>query len=365
LKRSHKIVLIVVAACLVTGGTAAGVLVFATWGALDYENSYYYNPSIPSPIERININCDIGAVIINYNKTPTDYYAQVDLDIHIEGILVKGSSLSDFFYPVVWDNTTSGVTSFTLDAKATTWLIFGFLQQITVNLTLRTDVIYDINTLTTTGTIYMDVPDNIILNNTQLSTITGAISLEAEENTKFQGDVGLSTTTGTVVLYATQVNFTQNLVAIITTGNMVLNFSKCVIGEDLIGTVTTGSITFSSYNMEYTEDHIWSLGTTTGSIFATILQYSDMKANVTGSMVVITGNIDIYYRDNLASVGAQFTCSITTGSNSYIPIGSGGFSEVGVNPKTITSSDYGVATNKYTFTAATITGSTQLQGESL
>jgi len=168
-------VLIVVAACLVTGGTAAGVLVFSTWGTLDYENSYYYNPSIPSPIERINMNCEIGAVIINYNKTPTDYYAQVDLDIHIEGILVKGSSFSDFFNPIIWENTTSGVASFTLDAKATTWLIFGFLQHIIINVTLRTDVIYDLNILATTGTIAMDVPDNTILNNTQLSIIKNCI----------------------------------------------------------------------------------------------------------------------------------------------------------------------------------------------
>jgi hypothetical protein len=117
--------------------------------------------------------------------------------------------------------------------------------------------------------------------------------------------------------------------------------------------------------MEYTDNQIWNLGTTTGSIFATILQYSDMNANVTGSMVATTGNIEIYYRDTLASVGAQFTCSVTTGSNSYIPIGSGGFSEVGANPKTITSGDYGTANNKYTFTVITITGGTQVQGESL
>ena len=106
MKRSTKIVLIVVAACLITGGTAFGVLLFATWGTIDYEKSYYYNPSIPSPIERININCEIGTVNIKYNNTPTNYYAQLDLDIHIEGILVKGSSLSDFFYSEVWENTT-------------------------------------------------------------------------------------------------------------------------------------------------------------------------------------------------------------------------------------------------------------------
>ncbi|MFX1591863.1 MAG: hypothetical protein ACFFB6_05550 [Promethearchaeota archaeon] len=364
MKRVHRIVLIVVAACIVTGGTAFGVLIFGTWGTLDYENNYYYNPSIPSPIERININCDIGTVIIKYNNTPTNFYAQVDLGIHIEGILVKGSSLLDFFHPIVWENTSS-VTTFTLAAKATTWFIFGFLQQIEVNLTLRTDVIYDINSQTSTGAIYMAVPSNTIVNNTLLSTATGVVSLEADDNTIFQGNVGLTTSTGGVALYARQVNFTHDLIISTATGEIYLNFSRCIIGRKLIGTVSTGSITFNSYNMKYTGDYLWYLHTSTGSIYATILQYNEMGANITGSMQTSTGSINVYYRDNLASVGAKFICSTSTGSNSFIPIGTGGFTDTGSNPKTITSDDYDyTATNRYTFSAATSTGSIQVLGES-
>jgi hypothetical protein len=364
LKRTNRIVLIVIAACLVTGGTAIGVLVFATWGELNYENNYYYKPSVPSPIEKINIITDIGAVDIKYNKTPTDFYAQIDLDIHIEGILVKGTSLTDFFYPILWQNTTTELT-FTLDAKPTPGLIFGFLHQIRISLTLRTDVVYDINTLTTTGSISMKVPDNIIVNNTILGTTTGTIFLNTSKTTTFQGNVGLSATTGSVTLHARQVNFTRNLTTFTTTGSIGLNFSKCVIGGNLIGTVTTGSISFSSYNMQYTADYTWRLETTTGSVAATILQYTEMGANITGLMLTTTGGIDVLYKDNLASVGAEFTCFTTTGSNTYVPVGSGGFTESGVNPKTITSDDYDDANSKYTFDITATTGSNNIIGESL
>jgi hypothetical protein len=365
LKRIHTAVLIIVAVCVVAVGTTFGILIFTTWGEIDYQNTYYYEPSSPSSIEQININTDIGSILINYNKTPTDYYAQIDLDIHIEGILVKGASLSDFFNPILWENESSPVTSFTLDAKATTWFIFGFLQQIQINLTLRTDVIYDLNILSSTGGISLNIPDNIIVNNTILTSSTGSVFLNASKNNIFQGDVKLSTSTAQVALYATHANFTHDVLSYSSTGNIYLNFSSCSIGGHLRGTSSTGSIGFNSYNMEYSAGYNWRLESSTGFIGVTILQYTDMGANVTGSISTSTSNIHVYYKDNLASIGAKFTCSTSTGSNNYTPIGTGGFSESGVNPKTITSNDYNSASNKYTFTATTSTGNTNIQAESL
>ncbi|MFX0002830.1 MAG: hypothetical protein ACFE9C_14790 [Candidatus Hodarchaeota archaeon] len=365
MKRIHTAVLIIVAVCIVATGTTFGILIFTTWGELDYENTYYYESTSPSSIERININTDIGSILINYNNTPTNYYAKIDLDIHIEGILVKGSSFSDFFYPILWENESTPLTSFTLDAKATTWFIFGFAQQIQINLTLRTDVIYDLNILSSTGAINLNVPDNIIMNNTILGTSTGSVFLNAAKNTTFQGDVKLSTSTGAVSLYATHANFTHDVISYTSTGNIVLNFSKCSIGGHLRGTVSTGSIGFNSYNMEYSEGYNWRLESSTGNIGVNILQYTDMGANVTGSISTSTGTINVYYKDNLANIGAKFTCSTSTGSNNYTPIGTGGFSVSGVNPKTITSNDYNSTSNKYTFTASTSTGNNNIQAESL
>ncbi|UCC18457.1 MAG: hypothetical protein JSV62_10105 [Promethearchaeota archaeon] len=363
LKRSTKITLFIVAACLITGGTAIGILVVATWGEINYENTYYYNPSSPAPIERININSDIGSVLIKYNTTPTDYYVQIDLDIHIAGIFVKGSSLWDFFNQIIWENGTTQVTTFTLDAKATTWFIF--IQKIHINVTLRTDVVYNINSYSGTGSTSMNVPDNIMINNTNLATSTGSVSLTTAKNITFQGDVGMSSSTGSVALIAKHVNFTRDLVAYTSTGSLTLNFTNCIIGGDLVGTASTGSISFSSYNMKYMKDHTWSLETSTSSISVRILQFIEMGANVTGSISTSTGSISVYYRDILINVGALFSCSTSTGSNTYTPIGFGGFTESGINPKTITSSDYSTASNYYTFGLSTSTGSITVAAESL
>jgi len=366
LKKSNRILLIIIAVCIVSGGTAFGVLMFTSWSVLPYENTYYYKPETASQIERININSDIGSIQVKYNETPTDYYAQIDLDIQIKGILVEGKSLNDFFYPIIWQNESGKVISFILDAKASTWLTGSISQRVKINLTLRTGVIYDINTLTSTGSISMVTPSNSILNNTKISTSTGSVSLNAGNSTVFLGDVTISTSTGSAALTAIHTNFTHDLVISTSTGSLSLSFSNCAIGKRFIGTVSTGSISFNSFDMKYTVDNPWLLKTSTGSISVNIMQYTEIEANVTGSIQTSTGSINVFYRDNLASVGAEFTGSTSTGSIDYIPVGTGGFIETGSSTsKIITSNDYDSAISKYTFSLSTSTGSIDVNGESL
>jgi hypothetical protein len=351
----------VVAACIVLGGTSFGIVIATTWGEYEYADSYHYKPSISSPIEKLNIISDIGQVNIKYNTTPTNYNAQLDLDIKIVGGFVEDKTFSDFFHPIEWTNTSTTLL-FKLDAKTNPVFIFGLSHRITIDLTLRTDVIYDVNTYCGTGGINMNVPENIVINNTQLSTSTGSVLLNSAENTTFQGSVDLDTSTGKVSLYAKRTNFSQGLRTDSSTGSLILNFSQCFIGENLIGTVSTGSISLKSYNMIYMNDSDWYIHTSTGSIDVEIRQYTEMNATITGTIESSTGSIGILYDDSLSTIGAEFICSVSTGSISYIPLGIGGMSKVG---EVISSGDYNTAINSYTFGVSTSTGSIDVVGQSL
>ncbi|MFX1371794.1 MAG: hypothetical protein ACFFCE_08030 [Promethearchaeota archaeon] len=366
MKKSNRILLVIVSVCIVSGGTAFGVLILSTWGSVPYENTFYYKPNTPSLIEQININCDIGSIRINYNETPTDYYAQIDLDIRIKGMLVEGKSFQDFFYPIIWQNESSQIISFILDAKASTWLTFSISQRVNINLILRTDIIYDLNAHTSTGSIKMDIPNNSILNNTILSTSTGSVSLNVAEQTNFLGDVDISTSTGSVELYAKHTDFTQSLNAHTSTGSLKLNFSNSKIGKNFIGKCSTGSIKFNSYNMKYSDDYNWDLTTSTGSIDVNIIQYVEITAKVNGAIKTSTGSINVEYKDNSINIGAKFTASTSTGSIDYEPIGFGGFIESGSSTsKVIISDDYDSAINLYILSLTTSTGSIEVNGENL
>ncbi len=360
MKRSQKIILILVAAVLIGSAAVFGIVIFATTGEYEYSKTYYYEPGSPLAIETLNLESDIGAINIKYNTTPTDYYAKIDLDIRIKGPNVVGKSFLDFFKEILWENDSSPVT-FDIDAKPTTWFSFGLSRRVVLDITLRTDVIYEIDALTGTGLIDMDVPQNLIINQAILSTSTGSVLINSALNTAFKEQVRISTSTGTVSFYAVNTNFTQGLQTTTSTGSLTLDFTDCTMGDDLVGSVSTGSINIKSYNMIYTQDCTWDIGTSTGSIDVEIEQYVEMDAIVTGSIEASTGRIDIVYRDDQVNVGALFIGSTSTGSESYDNIGSGGFTEAA---HSLTSLDYNTASNKYTFTLSTSTGSIDVGGQS-
>jgi len=358
--RSQKIILIIAAAVLVGSAGVFGIVLFATWGEYDYSNTYYYEPEAPSAIERINLMIDLGGINIKYNETPIRHYAKIDLDVKVKGVSVTGKSFSDFFKPIQWLNSSAPVT-FNFETKSTAWFFIGISYRIKIDLTLRTDITYDIDAISATGAIIMNVPQGSTLNKTTLHTSTGSVLLNTALNTTFQGDVSLSTSTGSTKVYAVKTTFTSGLVTSTSTGSLTLNFTSCILGDDLSGVVSTGSIAFKSYNMKCTQDSTWSIETATGSIDADIIQYVDTGADIIGSIKTSTGSIDVIYKDNQANVGASFTSSTSTGSIDYNNIGVGGFSELG---SIFSSLDYLTANNTFTFTLSTSTGNVEVDGES-
>ena len=363
--RNYKIALIVISALIVGGGIGFVVTGFATAGSIETSFSFQYEPISPDPIEDLSINSDLGKIIVKYNTTATSYFAEIDVDLKIAGLFMSGKTYLDFFSPSTeWWAESSGI--FDLKVLPDVWFDPSYWfksYEITITVTLRTDVIYDIDATTATGAIEMSVPDEVILNGTSLTSSTGTVKLNTLGNNQFQGKVGLQTSTGSVDLFAKNTNFTHGFEAITSTGSLLLNYTNCIMGDDLTGIVSTGSVIFKSYNMYYSKDIDLNLQTSTGSIDAEIYQYTNMGANVTGSMKSSTGSIEVLYRDNLANTGVKFTSSIGVGSINYIPHATmeitGGLGSI------YSSINYGIATYRYTFTLTTSTGSIDVDSQSV
>jgi len=356
-----RLIILIIAGIILSGGVIFGVVIFATWGEYKYSNTYYYDPGIPSSLEKVSFSSNVGSINVKYNTTPTNFAVKIDLDIKVSGGFVAGKSFSDFFHPIIWLNESVPVTTFSLQNKPSASFIFPIIQRIIINVTLRTDIQqYDIVASSNTGSINLDIPDNMELNNTILATDTGSITLDVSDNVVFGGNVQVGTSTGSVYVYAQNANFSQGLTSASTTGSLTLNFTNCFMGDDLSGTVSTGSINLKSYNMIYSQNSILGFQTSTGSISASIYQYIDMSANVTGSMITSTGSVNVYYIDNQPSVGASFLGAWSTGS--YNRVNSGGFAAISTNP--FNSLDYGTATSRYTLSLTTSTGSINVDGTS-
>lgn len=359
--RNYNKALIIIAALIVGGGIGFVVTGFTTAGSIDDSFSFQYEPSSPDPIEDLSINADIGKIIVKYNTTATSYFAEIDVNIIIAGLFMFDKTYLEFFNPSTeWWSESSGI--FNLDLLPDVWFDPSHWfesYEITIIVTLRTDVIFDIDATTATGAIEMSVPNNVILNGTSLTSSTGSVKLSTLGNNEFQGKFGLRTSTGSIDLFAKNTNFTHGFKASTSTGSLLLNYTNCGMGDDLTGIVSTGSVIFKSYNMYYFKDIDLNLQTSTGNIDAGLYQYIDMGANVTGNVHTSTGSIDVVYRDNLANTGVRFTSSTSTGSINYTP-----HSTMEILGSVYQSLNYGFATRKYTFTLDTSTGSIGVNGQS-
>ncbi|GAJ08432.1 unnamed protein product, partial [marine sediment metagenome] len=232
---------------------------------------------------------------------------------------------------------------------------------ITVAVTLRTDVVYDLTVLTAVGSIDILVSDGVILNGISLTSSTGSIKLDMLGNNTFLGEVSLVSSTGRVDSFATKTNFTHGINALTSTGRLTLNFTNCIMGDNLIGITSTGHLYFKSYNMVYAKDIILNLESSTGGIDADLYQYISMGANVTGTWETSTGSIDVLYRDNLVNTNVRFVGSTTTGSIDYVDHATMEITSLG---SIYSSLDYGDAMYRYVFSLDTQTGNIDADGQS-
>jgi len=362
--RNYNKALLIVAILIVGGGVGFVVFGATTVGSIEDSFNITYESSSPEPNEALKFNVDIGSLIFKYNTSPTIYHAEIDIDMEISGWYIEGKTYLDFFHSSTgwWDNTT---TTFNLQTIPDTWFNPSHWfksYNITVVVTLRTDVLYDLKASTSVGSIEMEVPDGVSLNGTSFTTSTGSIKFTTLGDNRFSGKVNLDSSTGKIESYSTKTNFTCGFQASTSTGALTLNYTNCVMGDDLMGTTSTAALTFKSYNMLYLTDIILNLESSTGAINADLYQYITMGANVTGTWESSTGNVKVLYRDNLTNTDIRFVGSTGVGSFNYVPHATMEITGPGSN--IYSTLNYGDATYRYLFSLDTSTGSIDADAQS-
>jgi hypothetical protein len=381
----YKTLIIFIAALLVGGTIGFFITGVATSGSIEKGATFNYNPSVPSSVESLQIQTDIGKINFKYNSSNTAHYAVVDVDIQIFGLFMQGKDYTAFFIPdTEWWPLEN---EFYLKILPDVWFDPSYWfksYDITIDVTLRTDIVYDITAIASVGSIEMITADGVELNDINMQASTGSIDFVSKENTKFLGDVNLATTTGSLKIVTLEnstfesgcdlstvtgsldlssdiTNFNHGINLETVTGSMDISLTSCRLGDNLIGTVTTGSIELSMNNTLYTTDSTLNLMTTTGSITVDINQANDMGANITSTIQTTTGSIDVIYRDESADVGVEFASSTGLGSINYIYLPT----EFSRASDVITSMNYGDSfVNTYTFACSTTTGSVNVDARS-
>jgi len=245
---------------------------FSNYGRIDESFIYRYAPEDSSPIEKLNLNIDIGDVEIKYVTTPVDYYAKIQVEIEMNGHLVAGKKYSDYF-SVDWDITSPSPT-FTMLCTSDTWFDPSLLltQNVDIIITLNAYILFDINiTINEDGNVHLIVPFAVTTNNVEIYTNEGDILCDFYE--------------------------------------------YCTLEGNITGIANNGNIELVAYNPEYTRNTTWTYKSKAGDIAIDIIHsnhYKIMNATITSSLVGnVFGDIVLTYYDNTANIGAKVTLNDT------------------------------------------------------
>ena len=232
-------------------------VVFSNYDKIEDSLTLYYFPNNSTPVEEFSLNADVGNIEVQYTTKPIKYHAKVDLYVEIIGSNVKGKSGLDFF-DIDWQNISDPIV-FSIERKSDLEISSWSIQNLSIIVTLKADIVYDINLTVLEGNAEISVPFGVSVNNITVSSITG---------------------------------------------NIMLDFNHGIIGGTITGNTTNGNIILNVNDEVYFRDSAWVLTVGTGDINLEIYQYRDMGANVTCSAETTNGNIFIFYKDRNPNVGA-------------------------------------------------------------
>ena len=184
----------------------------SNYTTIDELLAFEYDPANSSPIEKLNLNVDVGDVEIRYVNPPVDYFAKIVVLIEMISASPAEKSYSDFF-DIDWQDDTSPV-NFSIEFKSDVdkSKVLSLIKNVTIVVNLRADIIFDILTTVKEGNVHINIPYGVSVNNLVINT---------------------------------------------TKGDILFDLTNCIIEGNITGIAQNGKIIFNSYELEYAQNCVW------------------------------------------------------------------------------------------------------------
>jgi hypothetical protein len=238
----------------------------STYDAINESLTYEYAPSSLSPTETLILNANVGHIEINYITPPVNYHVKINVNIEMSGSKLASKNYSDYFR-IGWQNTSS-FPNFNVELLSDDWLepSMEFMNDISIVVSIRKDIVFDIITTVNKGDVEITVPYGVSINNLLVNVSKGDIFYNFN--------------------YCT---LEGNITGIVNTGNIFYNLIHCTIEGNLNGIVKIGEIELDTFNTKYTQNNSWVFTVDSGNFKIDINQYEDLGAIITGLVKINDG----------------------------------------------------------------------------
>jgi len=190
--KAGKIFAIVLIVLIISSGASA--LVSSVQFEIQEDRNYIYgSEEIPAEL-MFTFDVSSAEIVFQFNSTPIDDIIKIEANFDFQARGTEESSLEEF-YDIVWETTE---TSALFGVYQKEWFHWAIWDQSIITVTLRNDIVYDLDIDTGSGSISMEVPEGVNFSNLDIYTGSGSVYLDLNGSSIISNDLNLGTGSGNV-----------------------------------------------------------------------------------------------------------------------------------------------------------------------
>lgn len=349
--KAGKIIGIVLIVLLVS--SAVSFLANSQQYDIQADRTYTYgSETIPT---NLAFDFDVGSaeVIFQYNSSPVEDFVNIDASFDFSYRGGEERSLEEI-YTIDWETSESAVYFHVYQEE---WFNWAMWDQTTITVSLRTDIVYDLDIDTGSGNVVAYFPENVNfvslevyagsgtidlsldgnstitsdlilsagsgnirldLNNTEIkntvdiSTGSGSLDLDIDES-KLTHAMNLNTGSGGIDLVVSNSQLMSSVSSDTGSGSVRFNLVNTTLGGDLDVNIGSGGFYLGSEDISLTEDINWDIDGASGGIEIDIIQRKSLGGLITGDIETGSGRINVNLEMNTTIVPSNWDCDVGSG----------------------------------------------------
>ncbi len=353
--KAGKIIALVIIVLMICSGVS--FLASSVQYEIQADRTYTYE-SEKIPVD-LTFKFDVSSaeIVYQFNSSPIDDIIKIEANFDFEVRGIEELSLEEF-YDIVWETSESSVL-FGVYQKE--WFHWAMWDQSIITVTLRNDIVYDLDIDTGSGSISVDVPEGVNFSNLDIYTGSGSVYLDLNGNSNISNDLNLGTGSGNIHVDIKNTKIKNSLKAYTGSGSLDLVFddvdlsntlnletgsgnmeifiinskllngissdtgsgsvwyelTNTTLGGDFDVDIGSGGFTLISEDISLLNNINWDIDGGSGNVNIDIIQHHSLGGLITGDIETGSGGVTVNLDMNYILVPSNWECDVGSGDISF------------------------------------------------
>ena len=316
----------------------------------------YGSEEIPAEL-MFTFDVSSAEIVFQFNSSPIDDIIKIEANFDFQALGIEECSLEEF-YDIVWETSE---TSVLFGVYQKEWFHWAMWDQSIITVTLRNDIMYDLDIDTGSGSVSVDVPEGINFSNLDIYTGSGSIYLDLNGSSIITNDINLGTGSGNIhadiknttimnsleadtgsgsldlvfddidltntlyletgsgniVVSSINSKFSNGIVSDIGSGSVWYELTNTTLGGDFNVEIGSGGFNLISEDITLLNNINWDIDGASGNINIDIIQHHSLGGLITGDIETGSGGVDVNLDMNSTMVPSNWECDVGSGDVSF------------------------------------------------